>query len=126
MQQIDFIEAYAQAPIKSDHVYGNPTWHQDKEWALQGLHPETPCKSLQAKQAGCIWNQYMTDKLWEIGFQQSQIDECVFYCDDIIFIVYVDDGLFFGNYDNTLTLIIRQLKKAGLNIEDQGQHQENS
>ncbi|KAL7474595.1 hypothetical protein ACHAW6_000565, partial [Cyclotella cf. meneghiniana] len=72
------------------------------------------------KQAGCVWNQYMTDKLHDIGFQQSQIDEYVFYHDDIIFILYRDDGLFFGNHDATLTLIIRQLKKAGIKIEDQG------
>ncbi|KAL7475484.1 hypothetical protein ACHAW6_001396, partial [Cyclotella cf. meneghiniana] len=72
------------------------------------------------KQAGRIWNQYMTDKLHDIGFQQSQIDECVFYCDDVIFIIYVDDGLFFGDHDNTLMLIMKQLKSTGLNIEDQG------
>ena len=34
--------------------------------------------------------------------------------------MYVNDGLFFGTDDDTLTLIIRQLKNAGLNIEDQG------
>ncbi|KAL7482261.1 hypothetical protein ACHAW6_008898 [Cyclotella cf. meneghiniana] len=72
------------------------------------------------KQAGHVWNQYMSDKLRDIGFQQSQIDECIFYHDDVIFIVYVNDGLFFGNHDDTLMLIIKQLKDAGPNIEDQG------
>ena len=72
------------------------------------------------KQAGCVWNQYMTDKLRDSGFQQSQVDECVFYCNDIIFIVYIDDGLFFGSHDGTLTLIVKQLKDVGLNVEDQG------
>jgi hypothetical protein len=62
----------------------------------------------------------MVDKLREIGFQQSLIDECVFYRDDIIFIVYVDDGLFFGSDDDTLSLIIKRLRDSGLNIEDQG------
>ncbi|KAL7474252.1 hypothetical protein ACHAW6_000234, partial [Cyclotella cf. meneghiniana] len=51
---------------------------------------------------------------------QSQVDECVFYCDDVIFIVDVDDSLFFGSHDDTLTLIIKQLKDAGLDVEDQG------
>jgi hypothetical protein len=32
----------------------------------------------------------------------------------------VNDGLFFGTDDDTLTLTIRQLKNAGLNNEDQG------
>ncbi|KAL7474470.1 hypothetical protein ACHAW6_000445 [Cyclotella cf. meneghiniana] len=68
--------------------------------------------------AGCIWNQYMTDKLCDIGFQQSQVDECIFYHGDVIFIVYVDAGLFFGSHDNTLTLIIKQLKDVGLHVED--------
>ncbi|KAL7474046.1 hypothetical protein ACHAW6_000044, partial [Cyclotella cf. meneghiniana] len=72
------------------------------------------------KQAGRVWDQYLTDKLRDIGFQQSQVDECIFYRDDVIFIVYVDDGLFFHSHDNNLTLIIKQFKVAGLNVEDQG------
>jgi hypothetical protein len=72
------------------------------------------------KQAGRVWNQYLVDKLREVGFQQSLIDECVFYRDDVIFIVYVDDGLFFGSDDDTLSLIIKKLRDSGLNIEDQG------
>ncbi|KAL7475777.1 hypothetical protein ACHAW6_001681 [Cyclotella cf. meneghiniana] len=62
----------------------------------------------------------MTDKLCDICFQQSQIYECTSPYNGIIFIVYIDDGPFFGNIDDTLMLIIEQLKKAGLNIEDQG------
>ena len=54
----------------------------------------------------------MVDKLCKVGFQQSLIDEC--------FIVYVDDGLFFGSDDNTLSLIIKKLQGSCLNIEDQG------
>ncbi|KAL7474679.1 hypothetical protein ACHAW6_000642 [Cyclotella cf. meneghiniana] len=56
------------------------------------------------KQAGCIWNQYMTDK-----FKDTVTDECAFSHDDH-FIVY----------DNMLMLIIRQLNKSGPDIEDQG------
>eukprot|EP00804_Cyclotella_cryptica_P029895 CCRYP_010798-RA/>CCRYP_010798-RA protein AED:0.34 eAED:0.34 QI:0/-1/0/1/-1/0/1/0/126 len=69
------------------------------------------------KQAGRVWNQYMVDKLREIGFQQSLIEECVFYRDDIIFIVYVDDGLFFGSDDDTLSLIIKRLRTLALTLK---------
>eukprot|EP00804_Cyclotella_cryptica_P003946 CCRYP_020907-RA/>CCRYP_020907-RA protein AED:0.05 eAED:0.17 QI:0/-1/0/1/-1/1/1/0/126 len=72
------------------------------------------------KQAGRVWNQYMVDKLREIRVQQSLIGECMFYRDDIIFIVYIDDGLFFGSDDDTLSLIIKKRRDSGLNIEDQG------
>eukprot|EP00804_Cyclotella_cryptica_P009455 CCRYP_017778-RA/>CCRYP_017778-RA protein AED:0.29 eAED:0.29 QI:0/-1/0/1/-1/0/1/0/174 len=77
------------------------------------------------KQAGRVWNQYMVDKLCEIGFQQSLIDECMFYRDDIIFIMYIDDGLFFGSDDDTLSLLIKKLRDSGLNIEDQGHPADN-
>ncbi|KAL7482452.1 hypothetical protein ACHAW6_008127 [Cyclotella cf. meneghiniana] len=55
------------------------------------------------KQAGHVWNSYLIKKLCSMGFHQSLIDKCVFYCDDIIFIVYVDDGIFLGPDDCKLT-----------------------
>ena len=56
-----------------------------------------------------------------IGFTPSLIDDCVFFRDDIIFMVYVDDGIFLGNDDSKLRDAIRDIQDAGLlNIEDQG------
>jgi len=72
------------------------------------------------KQAGRVWNQYLVDHLLQIGFTQSLIDECVFYKGNLIFIVYVDDGIFFGSDDATITQIITQMQNLGMNIEDQG------
>ena len=72
------------------------------------------------KQAGCVWNSFLVEKLLSLGFQQSLIDECVFYHDDIIFIVYVDDGIFLGPDDRKLTSVIKEIKRTGLDIEDQG------
>jgi hypothetical protein len=57
------------------------------------------------------------DKLTSLGCTPSLINECVFFCDDIIFIVYVDDGIFLGNDDAQLQ---QAIKEIGLNIEDQG------
>ena len=51
------------------------------------------------KQAGRVWNSFLMDKLESIGFTPSQIDDCVFFHDDIIFMVYMDDGIFLGNDD---------------------------
>lgn len=61
---------------------------------------------------------FLVKKLESIGFTQSQIDECVFYRDDIIFIVYVDDGL--ENSDDQISYVIKELSDIGLQIEDQG------
>ncbi len=60
------------------------------------------------------------DKLLSIGFTTSLIDDCVFFRDDIIFMVYVDDGIFLGNDDLKLQDTIKKIQDLGLNIEDQG------
>ena len=31
------------------------------------------------KQAGRVWNQHLVDKLKEVGFIPSEVDECLFY-----------------------------------------------
>ena len=120
MRQVDFVQAYAQAPIECDMYMELPPGIETKHGNSKDYVLKLLANLYGQKQAGRVWNQYMTDKLRDIGFQQSQIDECVFYRDDIIFIVYVDDGLFFGSDDDVLTQVISKLKEAGLNIEDQG------
>jgi hypothetical protein len=72
------------------------------------------------KRAGRVWNSFLVDKLLSIGFTPSLIDDCVFFCDDIIFMVYVDDGIFLGNDDLKLQDTIKDIQDLGLNIEDQG------
>jgi hypothetical protein len=72
------------------------------------------------KQAGRVWNSFLLDKLMSIGFTPSLIDDCVFFHNDIMFVVYVDDGIFLGNDDLKLQDAIRDIQDAGLNIEDQG------
>ncbi|KAL7477565.1 hypothetical protein ACHAW6_003368 [Cyclotella cf. meneghiniana] len=44
----------------------------------------------------------------------------VFFRDDIIFIVHVNDGIFLGPNNRKLTNIIREISEAGLDIKDQG------
>ncbi len=50
----------------------------------------------------------MVDKSVDCGLKPSLIDECVFYKDDVIFIVYVDDGIFIGKDNSKITRIIQQ------------------
>ncbi len=60
------------------------------------------------------------DKLLSIGFTPSLIDDCAFFRNDIIFMVYVDDSIFLGNNDSKLQDAIKEIQDLGLNIEDQG------
>ncbi|EJK75875.1 hypothetical protein THAOC_02392 [Thalassiosira oceanica] len=49
-------------------------------------------------------------KLLKIGFEQSKVDECVFYRRSTIFIVYVDDGLVLDTNGNSLDDFVQELK----------------
>jgi hypothetical protein len=70
----------------------------------------------EQKQAGCVWNSYPSPSYG----RSSLIDDCVFYQDGAIFIVYIDNGIFLGSSDEQLHGIINKLKNLKLSIEDQG------
>jgi hypothetical protein len=57
-------------------------------------------------------------KLMSILFKTSLIDDCVFFRDDIIFMVYVDDGIFLGSNNLQPQDVIKEIQDLGLNIED--------
>ncbi len=72
------------------------------------------------KQAGHVWNLFLVDKLMSIGFTPSLIDDCIFSCDNIMFMVYLDDGIFLGSNNLQLQYVIKEIQNLDLNIEDQG------
>jgi hypothetical protein len=48
------------------------------------------------------------------------IDDCIYFPGDIVFMVYVDDGIFLSSNDLQLQDVIKEIQNLGLNIEDQG------
>jgi hypothetical protein len=72
------------------------------------------------KQAGRVWNKHLTSGLVKIEFVQSKVDECVFYRDSVIFIVYVEDGIFFCLNMGKIGQAILEFRAAGYDIEDMG------
>jgi hypothetical protein len=67
-----------------------------------------------------MWNSFLMDKLTFIGFTTSIIDDCIFFCGDIIFMVYMDNDIFLGSNNSQLQEGIKEIQYLGLNIEDQG------
>jgi len=72
------------------------------------------------RQASRVWVLFLSKGLRAIGFKQSAIDECVFYRGSTIFLVYVDDGLFFAPTDEEIDKVIDELRDAGFNVTDEG------
>ncbi len=120
LQQVDFVMAYPQAPIKMDIYMELPQGIQTKHGNSKEHVLKLEKNIYGQKQAGRMWNSFLVDKLTSIGFTMSLINDCVFFCGDIIFMVYMNDGIFLGSNNLQLQEGIKEIQNLGLNIEDQG------
>jgi hypothetical protein len=89
--QVDFVMAYPQVPIEMDMYMELPTGIHTKHGNSNDHVFKLLAHIYGQKQAICVWNTYLVTKLREINFKHSLIDDCVFYWDDVIFIVYIND-----------------------------------
>jgi len=120
LKQIDFVMAYPQAPIENDMYMELPAGIRTKHGNSKDYVLKIVANLYGQKQAGRVWNQYLVDKLRSLGFEQSLVDECVFYRGSTIFIVYVDDGIVLDADESKLSTFVKELRDVGLNVEDQG------
>ncbi len=98
--------AYPQAPIEMDMYMELPIGIHTKHGNSKDQVLKLLTNIYKKKQASHVWNSYLITKLREINFKQSVIDNCTFYQDDIIYIVYIVDGIFLGPSDQQLRDII--------------------
>jgi hypothetical protein len=112
--------AYPQALIKMDIYMELPQGIQTKHGNSKEHVLKLEKNIYGQKQAGRVWNSFFVDKITSIGFTMSLIDDCVFFCGDIIIMVYVDDGISLDSNDLQLQEVIKEIQNLGLNIEDQG------
>jgi hypothetical protein len=71
------------------------------------------------KQASRVWNQFLTKGHTKIGFKQLKVDECIFFCNNVIFIVYINDSIFASPSQRAIDQAIKELKEQ-FDVEDQG------
>ena len=96
-RQIDFVLAFPQAPIEFD-MYMEIPKGIDVENGSPKTHVLKLLKNLYGlKQAARQFYLHLKDGLLRLGFHTSAIDECLFYRSDILFIVYVDDGIIYSS-----------------------------
>jgi hypothetical protein len=112
--------AYPQAPIEMDMYMELPQGINIKNGNSKNHVLKLLANLYGQKQAGQVWNDFLVNKLQEINFQQSLVNDCVLYCGDVIFIVYIDDGIFLGSSDEQLFGIINKMQNLELDIKDQG------
>ena len=116
-RQIDFVQAYPQAPIEVNNLYMKIPKGFEIEGATKDeylLHIR--CNIYVQVQAGRVWNKYLVSKLMDIGFKCSMVDESIFFCGKVIYALYMDDSILAGPNDDELDQVICDMKSTGLEL----------
>ena len=56
----------------------------------------------------------------ELGFKQSKVDKCVFYRGQTVYVLYTDDSILAGPSEKEIDQIIKDLRKAKLDLTIEG------
>ena len=101
--QLDFVIALPQVPVeKLLCIVDIPKsiQMQKDDHDIDPHEDVLKLKNYGWKQASRIWCLYLSDKLInDLNFKQSIIDDCVFYWDGLVCIVYVDDAIVMAPMD---------------------------
>ena len=95
-QKLDYVATFPQAPVERE-LY----MKLSKEVDLQNkLSCDCVLKLYRntygQKNSGRVWNRYLVNKLKNIGFKQSKIDECVLYKEKVVYALYIVDSILEG------------------------------
>jgi hypothetical protein len=73
------------------------------------------------KQSPQNFFQHLEGKLEDIGFESAEaVDPCLFISDKVIYLVYVDDTLFYSPRQEYIDEVIQQLQEQGMDLEVKG------
>ena len=86
--------AYDQAPIECDVYLQLPDGIETESGNSRRQVIKLLRNIYVQKQAYKVWADFLSDNLFKIIFKRSNIDKCMFYCGNLVFLVYVYDGIF--------------------------------
>ena len=109
-RQIDFTLAYPQAEAECQLYMEIP-----KGFKVAGGNESHCLKILKniygQRQAGRVWSLHLKQGLQKCGFSQSNVNDCVFYNQTVIFMVYVDDAILLSPYSSEINKSLQQLRQ---------------
>ena len=56
-----------------------------------------------------MWNNYLTEGLHKIGFTQSKIDQCIFWQQSTLIIIYTNDTILSGPNDTKIQQVTEDI-----------------
>jgi Reverse transcriptase (RNA-dependent DNA polymerase) len=110
-KQIDFSNAFVQAPLDKDVYVVLPAMFMD----TSGIDAKNLClklnKSLYGmREAPKLWNDWLSKALIKAEFKPSAEDPGVYYGRGMAIVVYVDDVLFYGPDESEMEKVIEELQ----------------
>ena len=118
--QIDYVLAFTQAPVDRN-LYMKISKGFELEGAKKSEYVFKIKKNTYGqKQAGRVWNKHLCAKLEKFGFKQSIIDECVFYKEDMIYVLYTNERILAGPIKPRIQATIKQMQETGLQLTVEG------
>ena len=132
-RQIDYIQAFPQAPLEEDVYMRIPEgWRVDPSTGrlaqVQGdpkFKDKSNCIKLKKNlygicQASKNFYDYLSDGLIAEGFVPSLVDPCLWLRDDCMICQYVDDCILFANDGSTIDSFITSMRGRGYLLKDEG------
>ena len=114
-RQVDFSNAFVQAPLKEDIYINLPQMFSSVSG--EGKEVMKLNRSLYGLvQAPLYWYRYLTEKLGGCGLKPSLHNPCLFYGENLICLAYVDDCIFFSKDYETIDRCIGKLRAQDLNL----------
>ena len=72
------------------------------------------------KQSVRVWNKHLCVKLEKVGFKKSIIDECVFYKEDMIYVLYTNNSILADPSEQLIQATIKQMQDTRLQLTIEG------
>jgi hypothetical protein len=130
-RQIDFVLAFPQADVKTDIYMNVPEKFRVDNGKLvldeSAPHPSKQSNVLKLikniyglADASLTWHMHLKKGLLDFGFQQSQVDPCLFFKGNLLFVLYVDDGVVLTPNKGEADALISDLKQRGYILTDEG------
>ncbi|KAL7557091.1 hypothetical protein ACA910_011910 [Epithemia clementina (nom. ined.)] len=122
-RQLDFVMAFPHAPVEVPLFMNIPKGYRLKDASPQ-THVLRLLKNIYGqKQGPRVWNKYLDQGLKELGFTPSAIDPCLYYGDQVMMLVYIDDCLLFSPKKEAIDQVVLSLRNSHqrFNVDDQGE-----
>ena len=121
-RQLDFVMAYPPVPAEMPLYMRLPQGYQRLRMTRKTHALKLICNVYGQKQAGRVWNKFMDKGMRDIGFTPSKFDPCLYYHGPVLFLVYIDDCIVFGQDTRAIDEVVMDLRSCSqqFTVDDQG------